>query len=283
MTAVRNISCQDITYTVKNLFINANTSLTDDVLAALRKARRDEVTDLGKYVLDRILENEALAKDTQTPICQDTGIAMVFLELGQDAHITGGNLSDAVAEGVRLAYEEGYFRKSLCDPLSRANTTDNLPPVIYTDIVPGNYLKIIVMPKGGGSENMSGTAMLLPSDGCEGIRKYIVEQVKGAGSNPCPPVIVGVGIGGTMEQSALLAKKALLRPVGAPNSHDERIRVLEEEALAEINKTGIGPQGYGGCVTALAVHINMSPCHIAGLPVSVAIQCHAARHRDALL
>jgi fumarate hydratase subunit alpha len=283
MTELRSISCQDIINTVKNLFIKANTSLTDDVLAALRKARQNEVSALGQYVLDQILENEGLASRTQTPICQDTGIAIVFLELGQDTHITGGNLYEAVSEGVRLAYSEGYLRKSICDPLSRINTMDNLPPVIYTDVVSGNHLKIAVMPKGGGSENMSGTTMLLPSDGYEGIKKYIIDLVKAAGPNPCPPVIVGAGVGGTMEQAALMAKKALLRPVGTPNHHDERIRKLEEETLAEINKTGIGPQGYGGCVTALAVQINMQPCHIASLPVSVTIQCHAARHGEALL
>jgi len=224
-----------------------------------------------------------LAKRTQTPICQDTGIAIVFLEIGQEARITGGNLYEAISEGVRLAYEDGYLRKSLCDPLSRINTTDNLPPIIYTDIVSGNHVKIVVMPKGGGSENMSGTAMLLPTDGYNGIKKYIIDQVKAAGPNPCPPVIVGAGIGGTMEQAALMAKKALLRPVGALNSYDERIRTLEKEVLAEINKSGVGPQGYGGCVTALAVQIDIRPCHIASLPVSVAIQCHAARHQEALL
>jgi len=283
MTELRNISCKDIIYTVKNLFIKANTSLTDDVLSALRKARQAEVSDLGQYVLDQILANEDLANLTQTPICQDTGIAIVFLEIGQDTHIIGGNLYEAVSEGVRLAYAEGYLRKSLCDPLSRINTANNLPPVIYTDIVFGNHLKIVVMPKGGGSENMSGTTMLLPADGYEGIKKYIISQVEAAGANSCPPVIVGTGIGGTMEQAALMAKKALLRPVGTPNSYDERIRTLEKETLAEINKSGVGPQGYGGCVTALAVQIDIRPCHIACLPVSVAIQCHAARHREALL
>jgi fumarate hydratase subunit alpha len=283
MTGLRSISCQDIIHSVKNLFIEANTALTDDVLAALRKARETEVSVLGRHVLDQILENENLAHRTQTPICQDTGIAIVFLEIGQDAHIIGGNLYEAIGEGVRLAYADGYLRKSLCDPLSRINTASNLPPVIYTDIVSGNHLKIIVMPKGGGSENMSGTAMLLPGDGYEGIKKYIIAQVETAGPNSCPPVIVGAGIGGTMEQAALMAKKALLRPVGAPNSSDKRIRTLEREVLTGINKSGIGPQGYGGCVTALAVQIDIRPCHIACLPVSVAIQCHAARHREALL
>jgi len=283
MTELRNISCQDIIHTVRNLFIKANTSLTDDVLAALRKARQDEISVLGQYVLDQILENESLANRTQTPICQDTGVAIVFLEIGQDARITGGNLYEAVSEGVRLAYEDGYLRKSLCDPLSRINTADNLPPVIYTDIVSGKQVKIAVMPKGGGSENMSGMAMLLPAYGYDGVKKYIIDQVKTAGPNPCPPIIVGAGIGGTVEQAALMAKKALLRPIGTPNSYDERIRTLEKEILAEINKSGIGPQGYGGCVTALAVQIDMRPCHIACLPISVAIQCHSARHQEALL
>ncbi|MBN1546177.1 MAG: fumarate hydratase [Syntrophaceae bacterium] len=280
---MRDINCADVTVAVKKLFLEANTSLGEDVRNALQKAQETEVSELGRYVLDQILENVALAKETGEPLCQDTGIAVVFLEVGQNVHIIGGNLYDAVSAGIRQAYAEGYLRKSVCDPITRANTTDNLPAVLHTDIVPGDRLKIIAMPKGGGSENMSGTVMLVPAAGYEGIKRYVVELVQAAGSNPCPPVMVGVGIGGTLEQSALLAKKALLRPVGEPNERDERLRMLEQEILEEINKLGIGPQGYGGVVTALAVHVEMMPCHIASLPVSVNIQCHVARHREVVL
>ncbi len=283
MTAVREISCPVVTDAVKQLFLEANTTLGEDVLAALEKARKTEISELGRHVLDQILENTDIAKESAMPLCQDTGFAVVFLEIGQDVHLVGGDLYEAVREGVRLAYADGYLRKSICDPLSRDNTQNNLPAVIHTDIVPGNRLKIIAMPKGGGSENMSGTAMLVPAAGYEGIKRYVIEQVRTAGSNPCPPIIVGVGIGGTIEQSALLAKKALLRPVGQPNDKDERLHRLEQEILHEINKLGIGPQGYGGIVTALAVQVEMMPCHIASLPVSVNIQCHVARHREVFL
>ena len=283
MTTVRDISCAEVTATVKILFLEANTSLGEDVLAALRKAKETEVSELGCYVLEQILENATLSEKSGEPLCQDTGLSVVFLEIGQDVHIVGGNLYDAVADGVRQAYADGYLRKSLCDPLSRTNTKDNLPAVIYTDIVPGDRLKIIAMPKGGGSENMSGTAMLVPAAGYEGVKRYVVDLVQAAGSNPCPPVMIGVGIGGSLEQSALLAKKALLRPVGKHNDRDERLSKLEQEILEEINQLGIGPQGYGGVVTALAVHVEMMPCHIASLPVSVNIQCHVARHREGVL
>jgi fumarate hydratase subunit alpha len=283
MTAVREISCPAVTAAVKRLFLEANTSLGEDVLAALRQAREIEISELGRYVLDQILENAAIAEKSGAPLCQDTGFSVVFLEIGQDVHLVGGDLYGAVREGIRLAYADGYLRKSVCDPLSRTNTMDNLPAVIYTDIVAGDRLKIIAMPKGGGSENMSGTAMLVPAVGYEGIKRFVVDRVQAAGSNPCPPVIVGVGIGGTIEQSALLAKRALLRPVGQPNNQDERLRRLEQEILQEINKLGIGPQGYGGVVAALAVQVEMIPCHIASLPVSVNIQCHVARHREVVL
>ncbi len=283
MTAIREISCPVVTDAVKQLFLEANTMLGEDVLAVLEKARKTEISELGRHVLAQILENTAIAKESAMPLCQDTGFAVVFLEIGQDVHLVEGDLYEAVREGVRLAYADGYLRKSICDPLSRDNTQNNLPAVIHADIVPGNRLKIIAMPKGGGSENMSGTAMLVPAAGYEGIKRYVVEQVRAAGSNPCPPIIVGVGIGGTIEQSALLAKKALLRPVGQPNDKDERLHRLEQEILHEINKLGIGPQGYGGVVTALAVQVEMMPCHIASLPVSVNIQCHVARHREVIL
>lgn len=283
MKAVREIACSAVTAAVKQLFLEANTSLGEDVLTALRKAREIEISELGRHVLDQILENADIAEKSIAPLCQDTGFAVVFLEIGQDVHLVKGDFYEAVREGVRLAYAEGYLRKSVCDPLSRNNTKDNLPAIIYTDIVPGDRLKIVAMPKGGGSENMSGTAMLVPAVGYEGVKRYVVERVQAAGSNPCPPVIVGVGIGGTLEQSALLAKKALLRPVGTSNDQDERLSKLEQEILHEINKLGIGPQGYGGVVTALAVQVEMMPCHIASLPVSVNIQCHVARHREVVL
>jgi fumarate hydratase subunit alpha len=283
MTTVRDISCTDVTAAVRSLFLKANTVLGEDVVEALHQALEAEVSELGRDVLGQILENAVLAENAGVPICQDTGLSIVFLEIGQDVHIVGGNLYDAVTEGVRQAYADGYLRKSICDPLSRSNTTNNLPAIIYTDIVAGDRLKIIVMPKGGGSENMSGAAMLVPAAGYEGIKRYVVDLVQAAGSNPCPPVIIGIGIGGSLEQSALLAKKALLRPVGKPNDQDDRLRKLEQEVLEEINNLGIGPQGYGGIVTALAVHVEMMPCHIASLPVSVSIQCHVARHREVIL
>jgi fumarate hydratase subunit alpha len=210
-------------------------------------------------------------------------MAVLFLEVGQGVHIIGGNLQDAVQEGVRRAYRKGHLRKSLCDPLSRVNTGDNTPTVIHTEIVPGNRIRIVAMPKGGGSENMSSVTMLLPAAGVGGIRKLIVDKVREAGPNPCPPTIIGVGIGGSMEQAALLAKKALLRPLGQKNRRDRRLAKLETETLKEINKLGIGPQGYGGRTTSLAVHVEMMPCHLASLPVAVNIQCHAARHKEAVI
>ncbi len=283
MSGIRDIPCSAVTDAVKGLFLEANNALGEDVLAALKQARKIEISELGRHALDQILENAVIAGSTSLPLCQDTGFSVIFLEVGQNVHLIAGDLREAIQDGVRQAYAEGYFRKSVCDPLTRANTTDNLPAVIYTEIVPGDRLKIIAMPKGGGSENMSGTAMLLPTAGYEGVKCYVAEQVQAAGSNACPPMIVGVGIGGTIEQSALLAKKALLRPVGRSNEQDARLRRLEREILYEINKSGIGPQGYGGIVTALAVHAEMMPCHIASLPVSVNIQCHVARHKEIIL
>lgn len=280
---VRRISCQKITTAVKKLFIEANTDLGADVVTALRKARKREESATGKNVLQKILENATIARCEKMPICQDTGLAAVFVELGQDVRINGGNLDDAVQEGVRQAYADGYMRKSVCDPLSRANTKDNTPAVIHLEIVPGNQIKIIAMPKGGGSENMSAAEMLVPSAGAEGIKRFVLEKVAKAGANPCPPIIVGVGIGGTMEQSCILAKKALLRPVGRKNNADKRLSQMEKELLESINALGIGPGGLGGRITALAVHVEMMPCHIASLPVAVNIQCHVARHKAATL
>ena len=251
------------------------------MLNSLRKARAEEESPLGRIVLAQILENAQIAAEEKVPICQDCGTAIVFLELGEELEITGGNLNlyAAIEEGVRRGYKEGYLRKSICHPFTRKNTGDNTPAMIYTDIVPGNKLKIMFCPKGGGSENMSAIKMLSPSDGIEGVKKFVIETVKSAGSNPCPPIVVGVGIGGTFERVALLAKKALLRPFGSQNT-DSELAALEDELLEKINCLGIGPAGLGGSTTALSVHIEMLPCHIASLPVAININCHAARHKE---
>jgi fumarate hydratase subunit alpha len=283
MGSIREIDSKLITETVKRLFLDANTCLGADVLAALQISLAREESALGRQVLARILENAAVAKEESAPICQDTGLAVVFVELGQDVHVAGGLLNAAIEEGVRQAYGEGYFRKSVCDPLSRTNTGDNTPAVIHVEIAAGDGIRLTVMPKGGGSENMSSVTMLLPTAGREGIRRHVVESVLKAGPNPCPPVIVGVGIGGSIEESLILAKKALLRTLGQKNSRDERLNDLEQDILADVNRMGGGPQGFGGSVSALAVHVEMKPCHIASLPVAVNIQCHVARHREAII
>ncbi len=281
---MKHIDSKQITETVSVLFQKACHYLPDDVLFAIKKAAEDEESPPARNVLERILENSEIAAREQIPLCQDTGTAVVFLELGQDVHITGGDLYPAVSEGVRRGYDEGRLRKSMVErPYSdRVNTADNTPAVIYTDIVPGNKLRIRVMPKGGGAENMACLAMLLPGDGRQGIVDFVVKTVDEAGSNPCPPVIVGVGIGGTVDQTVMLAKRALLREVGKPGDDPEDAR-LEKEILARINDLGIGPMGYGGRTTALAVHIEVRPTHIASLPVAVNLQCHSARHQEAVL
>ena len=283
MPVLRTLSGRCIAQTVRELFLSANTVLPSDVLTALERARERETADLGGYVLKRILENARVAHEEGMPLCQDTGLAVVFLDLGQAVHVTDGDLEGGVQEGVRQAYRDGCLRKSVCDPLSRVNTGDNTPAVLHIEIVPGDRLRITVLPKGGGSENMSGVAMLMPAEGEAGVRRHVVEQVRRAGPNPCPPLIVGVGLGGSLDQAPILAKKALLRPVGSPHPADPRLAEMEAALLREINALGIGPQGYGGEVTALAVHIEMRPCHIASLPVAVNLQCHAARHRTAVL
>ena len=239
---------------------------------------------MGKAVLDQIIRNAEIAAQGELPLCQDTGFAVVFLELGQDVHIVGGDLYEAINEGVRKGYQEGYLRKSVVDrPFSaRVNTRDNTPAVIHTEIVPGDRLKITVAPKGGGSENMSYLRMFPPAAGRQGIVDWVVECVDKSGANPCPPIIVGVGIGGTIDQTTLIAKKALLRPVGQPHP-DPEVADLEAEILDRVNRLGIGPQGLGGKVTALAVHVDTFPCHIASMPVAVNIQCHSARHKEAIL
>ena len=280
---MRDIDISTITDAVAELCMRSNCELDDDVYQALKDGAANEESPIGRDIFAQLVENADIAREEQVPMCQDTGFAVVFVELGQDAHITGGLLEDAINAGVAKGYSEGCLRKSIVShPLERKNTGDNTPAVIHTEIVPGDKLKIIVAPKGGGSENMSGVRMLTPSDGVEGVKKFVVETVKAAGSNPCPPIIVGVGIGGTMEKAALLAKKSLLRRVGehSPNPPDA---ALEDELLELVNDTGIGPAGLGGRITALAVNVETYPCHIASLPVAVNIQCHAARHKEVVL
>ena len=280
---IRRINVKRVTKAVRKLFIEANTVLGEDVIEALHQAQSREESETGRQVLQKIIENADIACRKKMPICQDTGLAVIFVELGQDVHITGGPLHAAIEEGVRQAYNEGYLRKSVCDPLSRKNTTDNLPAIIHVDIVSGDRLKIIAMPKGGGSENVSAAKMLTPAAGIDGIKKFVMDTMAAAGANPCPPVIVGVGIGGSLEQSCVMAKKALLRPVGEANRIDERVEQIEKDLLKSINDLGIGPAGLGGRVTALAVNVEMMPCHIASLPVAVNIQCHVARHKETIL
>ncbi len=279
---MREINVAQVTETIAQLCINACLYLGDDVVELLRLARKKEVSDFGCYIFERLLENLNIAAEQQIPICQDTGMTVVFLKIGQELHFTGGNLTDAINKGVRLGYQRGYLRKSVLTPLERVNTNDNTPAVIHTAIVPGDRLKIIVAPKGGGSENMSRLKMLKPADGIEGIKKFVLETIVEAGASPCPPIILGIGIGGTMEKAALMSKEALFRRAGTSSS-DPIVAKLEKEMLELVNKTGIGPQGLGGNVTALAVHIETYPTHIAALPVAVNIQCHAARHQEAIL
>jgi fumarate hydratase subunit alpha len=279
---MREINVKLITEKVKDLCMKANTDLGEDVLQAFDRAMEGEESPLGVEILRELKENARIAKEENVPICQDTGFAVVFVEIGQDVHLVGGDLNEALQEGVRQGYQDGYLRKSICHPFTRANTGDNTPAIIHTEVVPGDKVKITVAPKGGGSENMSRVTMLTPSDGIEGIKRFVIQRVKESGSNPCPPTVVGVGIGGTFEQSALLAKKSLLRSLGSRNPDPELDR-LESEVLTEINKLGIGPQGLGGRTTSLAVHILMMPCHIASFPLAVNIQCHAQRHKEAII
>ena len=281
---MREISVDRITEEVARLCQESNYSLPEDVLAALQKAFETEKSPVGRHTLQQIIENAKLAQTEQTAICQDCGAAVVYLELGQDVHITGGFLYDAINEGVRRGYERGYLRKSMVDyPFTeRLNTGDNTPAIIHTDIVSGDRMRITVVPKGGGSENMTRLFMLTPSDGREGIIESVVRAVDEAGSNPCPPVIVGVGIGGTADKAMELAKKSLLRKIGEHNP-DPAAADLENELLNRINSLGIGPQGYGGIVTALAVNVETFPAHLASLPLAVNIQCHASRHKEVLI
>ena len=277
---MREIEAQRIADAVARLSVQANTCLPPDVKDCIARARREEDWPPAQEILDRIMENGNIGGGF--PICQDTGMACVFLEVGQDVHIDG-DLSKAVDEGVRRGYEEGYLRKSVVsDPLERMNSGDNTPAMLYTELVPGDQITVTVAPKGFGSENMSRIAMLKPSDGIEGVKAFILDTVEQAGPNPCPPIVVGVGIGGTFDKCALMAKKALLRGMGAPSSQPFYAD-LERELLGKINALGIGPQGFGGRTTALAVHIETMPTHIAGLPCAVNINCHVTRHMTEVL
>jgi len=279
---MREIHVDDIRDNVAKMCIEAACDLTEDVETAFDRARETESSPVAREVIGLLKENARIARKERIPLCQDTGIAVFFLEVGQDLRIKNGFLADAVNEGVRKGYREGYLRKSVVDPLTRKNTGDNTPAIIYTELVPGDRLKISFMPKGAGSENMSAIRMLRPTEGIDGIREFVLECVRNAGANPCPPIVVGVGIGGTIEKAALLAKKALLRHVGSPNPKLE-LASLEEDLLKAVNRTGIGPEGLGGRVTAMSVHVETFPCHIASLPVAVNINCHAARHKTIIL
>ena len=281
---MRDIDCKQITETISNLFQEACVYLPEDVLAAIKQARQSEESPVARDVLDKILENNEIASKEKIPLCQDTGDAVVWLELGQEVHITGSDLYTAVNEGVRQGYDKGYLRKSMVrQPFSaRVNTKDNTPAIIHTDIVPGDKLKISVLPKGGGSENCSRLTVLSPAKGRQGIIDFVVNLVDESGSNPCPPVIIGLGIGGTTDKTMALAKRALLRKVGEPNP-DPEVAELETEILERVNNLGIGPMGYGGRTTALAVHAEVFPTHIASLPVAVNMQCWGDRHKEAIL
>ncbi|WP_297422555.1 fumarate hydratase [Clostridium sp.] len=280
---MREVNVELIRDAVRNLSIEANYFLGSDIRDALQKSKEEEPWKLAKEVLDKIIINSEIASNEEMPMCQDTGMACVFVEVGQDVHLVGGRLEDAINEGVRRGYEEGFLRKSVVgDPIKRINTKDNTPAIIYYDIVDGDKVKITLAPKGFGSENMSKIGMLKPSDGLDGVKKFIIDTVKAAGPNPCPPMVIGVGIGGTFDKAAYLAKKALLRPVNIRNN-DEFYGDLEIELLEKVNELGIGPQGFGGKTTALGLNIETYPTHIAGLPVAVNINCHATRHKEIII
>jgi len=281
---MREVNVKDLIPVVKKLCIDANYYIGEDVINKIKEYKAKEESETGKEVLDILLENYELAAKEKMPICQDTGIAVTFLEIGQDVHLIGGDLTEAINEGVRQGYKDGYLRKSMVDNpiIDRKNTKDNTPAIIYTDIVPGEKIKITIAPKGGGSENMSEVKMMKAADGIEGVIDFVVDRIKRSGGNPCPPIVVGVGLGGNFEQSALLAKKSLLRDLDQENP-DPKWAKVEKEILEKINNLGIGPQGLGGRTTALGVFILSKPCHIASMPVAVNVQCHAARHKSAVI
>lgn len=277
---MREIKALQIAELVEKLCIEACCVITDDIKSSFKSSLQTEQSPLGREILETLIQNAQIAKEERSPICQDTGLTVVFVKMGQDVHIVDGFIEDAINEGVRNGYEKGYLRKSVVNcPIERINTKDNTPAIIHYELVPGSDFKIVVAPKGFGSENKSGLKMLTPSDGIKGIKKFVIDTISSAGGNPCPPIIVGVGIGGTMERAAYLSKKALLTSVGTANEN-ETLATLEEELLEEINKLGIGPAGFGGNTTALAVNILTNATHIAGLPVSVNIGCHATRHAE---
>ena len=280
---MREISCNKITDVIERLCIEANYDLPEDVRCAIERASVSEDGPVAQGILADIRENYAIAAEERVPICQDTGMAVIFLEIGQDVHITGGDLTEAVNEGVRRGYEKGYLRKSVVgDPVRRGNTGDNTPAMLTTEIVPGDQIRVTVAPKGAGSENMSAIRMLKPAEGIKGVKNFVIETVKKAGPNPCPPIVIGVGIGGTFDKCAYMAKRALLRPTGEHNP-DPYYKELEEELLEAVNALDIGPQGFGGVTTALAVHIETAPTHIACLPCAVNINCHVSRHMSEVI
>jgi fumarate hydratase subunit alpha len=280
---MKEILIEEIITAVERLCLEANYDLGSDVITGFHQALENERSPLGQEVLELLLENAEIAHRERVPMCQDTGMAVLFVNIGQDLHVVGGDLTEGINEGVRRGYERGYLRKSVVkDPFERVNTGDNTPAVIHYDIVPGDSLRLVVAPKGFGSENMGGLKMCKPSEGLEGAMQFVVDTVDQAGGNPCPPIIVGVGVGGTMEKATLLAKKSLLRDVGKHHP-EERLARIEEELLERINRLGIGPQGFGGVTTALAVNLEVYPTHIAGMPVAVNIGCHATRHKEITL
>ncbi|MBC8527157.1 MAG: fumarate hydratase [Candidatus Cloacimonetes bacterium] len=281
---MKEIDISKIIPVVKKLCMDANYYIDEDVIKKIKEFQKKEESPTAQEILSIMLENYKLAADEKMPICQDTGVAVVFVELGQDVHLIGGDFYEAINEGVRQGYKDGYLRKSMVDDpvIKRKNTGDNTPALIYTDIVPGDKIKITIAPKGGGAENMSEVKMMKAADGIEGVKDFVVDRVKRSGGNPCPPVIVGIGIGGNFEQSALLAKKALLVPLYEKNPSPVWAKV-EDEILDRVNKLGIGPQGLGGMTTALAVNILYKPCHIASMPVAVNMQCHVHRHKSAII
>jgi fumarate hydratase subunit alpha len=281
---IKEINVGDITKAVKKLCMDANIYLPDDVKAAFKKGMEEDPSPVAREIFKRLIENYEISEKDKTPLCQDCGLAVLFVELGQDVRLTGGDFAEAINEGVRQGYQEGFLRKSaVWDPIfERKNTKDNTPAIIYTDIVPGNKLKITMAPKGGGSENMSALGMLTPAQGAQGVKKFVVDVVDRAGSNPCPPIVLGIGIGGTADKAMQLSKKALLRDLNS-KSPEPILAKMEEEILEDVNKLGIGPQGFGGRTTALAVNILAYPCHIASMPIAVNIQCHSARHKEITL
>ncbi len=281
---MRRIHFNDIVDNIRDMCMDANYNLSADVIAAYEKALETEKSPLGQEVLRQIMQNSEIASKEAMPLCQDTGLAVFFVELGQDVSIAGGLLGDAINEGVRQGYSKGYLRKSVVEEpiFNRRNTSDNTPAIIHTEIVPGENIRIKLDIAGGGCENMASLKMLRPADGIEGVKQFVIDTVRNAGANPCPPVVVGVGIGGDFEKAAIIAKKALLRPVGQPNARMD-VAALEEDLLKRINHLGIGPVGLGGTTTAFAVHVELHPCHIASLPVAVNIGCHSSRHKSIVI